>query len=98
MNRKAIALAAGFGLLMAAQPALAAASTVTYDDLDLSTKEGQKELDRRIDLAARDVCGLNEKQVGSLIPSREAKACVRDAKKQLEKRVASLTNNKTAGS
>ncbi|MBS1240126.1 MAG: hypothetical protein H6R45_832 [Proteobacteria bacterium] len=98
MKSKAIALAAAFGMLMVAQPALAATTAVTYDDLDLSTKEGQQELDRRIEHAAREVCGLNEKEVGSLVPSREARTCVKDARKQLEKRVAALTQDKATGS
>lgn len=101
MNSKAFAVAAAFGLLIAAQPAFAATTAVTYNDLDLSTPQGQKELDRRIDHAAKEVCGVNEKDVGSLIPGREVKTCIRDARKQIEKQVATLTQNnqnKTAGS
>lgn len=98
MKAPVFALAAVIAGLVAAQPALAETAAVTYDDLDLTTKEGQKELDLRIEKAARDVCGLNEKQVGSMLPTREAKACVKDARKQIEKRVASITKKETAGS
>ena len=66
MKRNAIALAAAFGLLVAAQPAFAAAAAVTYSDLDLSTDAGQKELDKRIELAAKDVCGLNAAALDAL--------------------------------
>ncbi len=98
MKRSALAFAGAIGFLLAAQPVLAESVTVTYDDLDLSSEAGQKELDHRIDNAARKVCGLDQKDVGSLIPSREARDCYRDARKQIEKRVATLTQTKTAGS
>lgn len=61
---------------------------VTYQDLDLSTEAGQAELTRRIEYAARQVCGMGEREVGSNIVSRETRTCFRDAKRQLEQHFA----------
>ena len=63
---------------------------VTYNDLDLSSEDGREELNRRIDRAAKDVCGASEVQVGSRMPSREARRCYRDAKRQLEQHFAQV--------
>ena len=66
--RQGILAAAGVGAMLIAAPALAGAdnqtsqSNVTYEDLDLSTEAGQKELDQRITIAARKTCGLNPYQ------------------------------------
>jgi UrcA family protein len=61
---KALNFAACCGLLLAA-PATAQSGTqpepaqaVSTRDLDLATARGQKELDRRIQVASRDVCGI----------------------------------------
>lgn len=98
MKRPALALAAAFGMAIAAQPALAESVTVQYKDLDLSTDAGQKELDSRIDAAARKVCGFSDLSVGSRIPTKEARDCVAEAKQKIEKRLAALTDKKVAGS
>ena len=63
---------------------------VRYADLDLSTADGVEELDRRIDQAARDVCGYGEFELGSRIPSRELRQCYRDAKRQLDRQFAQI--------
>ena len=49
MKRTTLAIAAAFGMAIAAQPAFAEAIAVTYQDLDLSTEQGRQELDNRID-------------------------------------------------
>jgi UrcA family protein len=63
---------------------------VTYADLDLATEEGRAELDRRIDYAARQVCGMSERTIGSNIVTRETRTCFRDAKRQLEQHFAGV--------
>lgn len=63
---------------------------VTYDDLDLSTEEGRQELDRRIDHAARQVCELDRRDLGTRSISREARACYEEAKRNFEERFAGL--------
>lgn len=97
MKRTAIALMASIGLLAAAQPALAESVAVTFKDLDLSTNAGREELDRRINSAAREACGFNEERTGSRMVTQDARDCYKDARKQIENRVAMLTQTKVAG-
>jgi len=68
---------------MFALPAVAAerakeadTAKVTYSDLDLTTEEGVAELRDRFRSAARDVCKVDEHQVGTRLASREARQCV----------------------
>jgi len=88
----ALALAAtGFALSPAAQAAeTGRAVTVVHADLDLSTEEGKAELDRRIDHAAKEACGYNEAQVGTLIRTREQRTCYRQAKRQFDNHFAQI--------
>lgn len=66
---------------------------VTHSDLDLTTAEGVAELDRRIDRAAKEVCGFDEVAVGTRLRSRETTACYRDAKRQLDRQFAQIVRN-----
>lgn len=63
---------------------------VTYRDLDLTTEAGRAELDRRIDYAARQVCAIDEADVGTRIVTREKRACYREAREQLDQRFAQM--------
>ena len=78
-----------------ALPAFAADSAkgqvaVNYRDLDLSTAEGAKELDRRLHKAAKDVCGMNATTTGTRMPSSEARACYKETLQQLQSRFAQV--------
>lgn len=97
MKRSAIALAALSGALLAAQPLAAATAEVQYEDLDLTTAEGRKELDRRVDKAAEEVCGAGEVTVGSRVRSRETRDCIKQAKRQIEQSLAKITGDDKAG-
>lgn len=82
---------------VSAQDVQTRAAGVSHADLDLSTAEGVRELDRRIDSAAREVCGYGEGELGSRIPSRETRQCYRDAKRQLDRQFAQIVEDaKTA--
>lgn len=96
MKRSIFAMAAAIGLVAAAQPAFAESKAISYSDLDLSTEEGMKELDSRIDLAAKNVCGFADDKFGSRMPSREARACYKEARADIAKRMAQLTGKKVA--
>jgi UrcA family protein len=84
-----------------AVPAAAATQTTTrgvqYKDLDLSTDAGQKVLEDRLDNAAREVCGMNEKYVGSRVVPRESRDCYRDAREQLGAQISKLVKKSAAG-
>lgn len=83
------------GTAVAAQETDTRTTGVTYRDLDLSTAEGRAELDRRIDNAARQVCGVNERQLGSNIMTRESRTCYRSAKRELEQHFAQIIADNT---
>lgn len=59
MIRPIFAAASAFGLVLAAQSAAASQVSVQHADLDLSTAQGQAELDKRIDRAARKACTVS---------------------------------------
>jgi UrcA family protein len=95
MMFKAISLTLATAALTLAGPATAQqrdtrTTGVTYQDLDLATPDGQAELNRRIEYAARQVCGMGERTVGSNIVSRETRTCFRDAKRQLDQHFAGV--------
>jgi len=83
-----------FAAALALAPAVSAAERgqqttgVSYRDLDLRTDAGQAELGQRIDRAARQVCNLDESVLGTRIPSRDARACYVQAKRQLDEQFA----------
>lgn len=96
MHRARSLLLAIAATSLAATPALATpqgeenSASVTYHDLDLSSAEGQAELDARIERAARQVCGLDERQTGSRIRNREARDCVEEAKRSFARALAGI--------
>jgi UrcA family protein len=71
--------------------------SVSYEDLDLGSDEGRAELDRRIENAAKQACGVNEHEVGSRIVSRDARRCVREAKRNIDDNFADLINEQQRG-
>jgi UrcA family protein len=85
----------------AATPALSAdeleAVRVHYKDLDLATKTGRDELDRRLDRAARSVCGLDEAKTGTRLPSEAARRCLADVRARLDGQFAAVIGRQTQG-
>lgn len=95
------AAAAGLALGAAAAatapaPAFAKDVEVRYSDLNLSTPEGQKKLERRIDTAARDVCNVDAATTGSRIRSSEATACYNKARSDVSAQVAGAVDKASA--
>ena len=70
---------------------------VRYSDLDLTSEAGQNELDNRLERAAREVCGMNEKHVGSRIIPQHSRECYREARRELDVQFAQLVSRKSAG-
>ena len=70
---------------------------VAYADLDLTSEEGIAELDRRIDEAAREVCGVDNIRVGTRLPSRSARKCYEQAKLQLDTHFAQIKRDAYLG-
>jgi UrcA family protein len=90
-----IAIAAG--ALLAAQPALAESVKVSYQDLDLSTPKGQKELGKRIQVAVKKICGVYDIRTGSRVPSPESKACAKQAEQQIRHQLAGVLEPHESG-
>lgn len=104
MSTRSLTLALALALSGAAlTPAAMATDTeertvsVSHSDLDLTTEEGQAELDRRIDRAAEQACGFGEMTLGTRARTREARDCYRQAKRQLERQFAEVVSNAQRG-
>ncbi|MEZ5681006.1 MAG: UrcA family protein [Erythrobacter sp.] len=95
--KKTLAALAAIGLAASAVSAQAGGVKVAFDDLDLSTTKGQKTLDRRIDKAARAICGLDEVRLGSRIRDKEAAACFKEAKAKSRAQVAAVIERDSKG-
>lgn len=91
--RYALPVLAALALGTSAAAAGAKSVEVRYHDLDLSTAEGQKTLDRRIDRAARGVCDAAVLDVGTRIMSQDAVDCIGKAKTAVRRQVAFLIEN-----
>ena len=93
MFKKAPLAAALFGLtLTAATPAFAGETTkirVEYADLDLTTPEGQHVLERRLNTAAREACGMDRMTTGTRVPSAHARKCFKQASARAKQVMAS---------
>lgn len=83
--------------LGAATPALAGSVAIEYRDLNLASVEGQKVLERRVDRAARQVCGMDRVRTGTRIRSPEAAQCYAQAKKQAFQQVSALVDEERLG-
>lgn len=85
-------IAAALGMTLATLPVAANAGPqaieVEYRDLDLSTPDGQKTLDRRITKAAEAICESNKTVTGTRIRSSERLQCVKEAKASVKAQVA----------
>lgn len=82
-----------------AAPALAETTVdVKYADLDLSTKAGQDKLERRIDSAAREACGMSEVRTGRFTPSTAQRQCYQQTKASVGEQVAqTIARDNTRG-
>lgn len=83
-------------------PSIAMADTVTKtmrvqtSDLDLSTEAGARQFDRRVQRAAREVCGLSEIRTGSRITSSDAQDCYDNAVRTARVQFASAATRQGA--
>jgi UrcA family protein len=89
MRYPAILAAAAFGAAAVfAAPAAAESVGIQYADLDLSTKDGQEKLERRIDSAARTACGMDKVVTGRFTPSTAQRTCYRETKTSVHDQIA----------
>lgn len=100
MFKTPLAAAALLGLALTSAPAFAAEQTevkVAYADLDLTTPEGQRTLERRLDTAARKACGYGSVTTGSRLRSTQSDACFKQARSKAKEMMASATGNGRLG-
>ena len=93
----ALTAAAAIATALSAVPAAADNIGVQWRDLNLETVEGQRTLDRRIDSAARKVCGMDEALTGTRFVPHEVKQCFSEAKASAESQVAAIRNETRLG-
>ena len=98
MRMQSLALALGAAVLAAPLAAKDEAPTVGvhYGDLDLTSAEGQRKLDIRLERAARDVCGMDERMTGSHLRADHSRVCYREARRNLDQQYAQLVSRKSA--
>lgn len=99
----AAAMGAAASLAALSSPAAAAAESgsqsalIQLGDLDLATQEGRRELGRRVERAAREICDARRSAVGTRIASREQRACIADVRGQLDRRFAQIVRSNQRG-
>ncbi|WFL78631.1 UrcA family protein [Altererythrobacter arenosus] len=98
---KTTLVSVALGTAMLASPAMAGgqkpAAQIEFKDLNLSTAEGQKALDGRIEAVARQICKVDEQVTGSRMVPRDRMACVKAAKKSAKQQVAALIERDKLG-
>lgn len=93
---------AALGLAVSTTPAFAGAeavntTTVSTAGLDLSTPGGQRMLEKRVQAAAREVCGIRTISTGSRIKSQSARNCYRKALASAQTEVAAAVAGQQRG-
>ncbi|MEM6909637.1 MAG: UrcA family protein [Pseudomonadota bacterium] len=94
--------AATLALAVTAAPALAGPDNepqmrVNYADLDLTSKEGQAALERRVESAAKTVCKSTVINTGSRIRSRASRECLAKARLSAKRQVAAAIADRQRG-
>lgn len=94
MKTVLFAAAAALATVATATPVLARDVAVRYADLDLTSEQGQRDLTRRIDRAAKLACDYH---ADGHIAARETMNCYRQARSRANTEMASLVENKNLG-
>ena len=98
MSIRTLGMAAASALALLSAPALAGAPVahVGYSDLNLTTPDGQAELQRRLDSATWKVCRYDNE--GKLRTAEDETACFRSVRKEVSIRMAQVvTDNQLGG-
>lgn len=94
---KTLASLAAIGLAFSAAAVQAETIAVPFADLNLATPQGQERLAKRVDSAARAVCGVNEARVGTRIRDKKAIACFEAAKAKAHSQFAAAAEKNAKG-
>lgn len=96
MKQTLIALSAA-AVALSAAPAFAKDVAVSYADLNLSSIEGQKTLERRLDRAAKKACGYDVAITSTRLSSPQTMDCYNKAKAKAQTTVAALVEDARLG-
>jgi UrcA family protein len=96
MKRPLIALTAA-AVLGTAAPAFAETFSIPYGDLNLANEAGQQALERRIDVVAREYCGLEKVATGTLVRSASARKCYTEMKESAKTQFAAVVDAQRLG-
>ncbi|MXO60471.1 UrcA family protein [Altererythrobacter salegens] len=93
MTTRTLIIGCALAAALSATPTLAAdrAAHVAYNDLDLSSADGQAELQARLDKAARKVCRFEDN--GQVSTPADENACYRATRQKVDVQVAYLTSD-----
>lgn len=91
------AVAAAVATIATTAPVLASEISVSYKDLDLTTPDGQSKLAKRLDVAARNACGLSASRTGTRMPSRSATECYKQAQIRSKNTMATIVGEAQRG-
>ena len=94
--------AVAVGSMMIAAPAVAGdkegnSTKVSFADLNLNTEAGQAKFEKRVELAARQVCEADVPGVGSRIMALEKRRCLAIAKDSAKTQVAAVIEDARLG-
>lgn len=92
-----LATLAAAGLALSATAAQANHISVPYADLDLASAAGQQALDKRIDRAARTVCGYKLEGKRTVREESDARSCFATAKARAGEQFAAAADAATLG-
>ena len=95
--KKTLVTIAALGLAATGVSAQARSIDVNFADLNLASPEGQARLAKRVDSAARKVCGMDEQRVGTRIRSDEAASCYKAAKSRAHAQFAAAAAQQAKG-
>lgn len=65
-------------------------ATIATGDLNLATPEGQRQLDKRVDRAVRQVCRTVHPATGTRIMNQDQRDCLANARSSAKQQVAAL--------
>jgi UrcA family protein len=98
MKFRPLIMAAAAAAALASAPSFAAGATqVQYKDLDLSSEHGQQVLEKRIDIAARQLCGMDEVKTGRFTPSTASRKCYKQALADINEQFAMVVDKARRG-
>ena len=97
MIKSLSALSAVLAAALLALPASAETAQIHYNDLNLASDAGQRAFEKRVEQAARKVCGMNALHTGTRTVTPAMRRCFDDAKNSARRQLAAAINEQRLG-